>query len=54
MKLLIAALVIVSVFFVGALALAGYWTVCLTVVGLTSIAGAEVYARSKRPVKRPA
>ncbi len=49
MKLLAAALVVVSVFFVGILALAGHWTVCLTMVGLTSIAGAEVYARSKRP-----
>jgi hypothetical protein len=49
MKLLVAALVVVSAFFVGVLALTGHWTVCLTVVGLTSIAGAEVYSRSKRP-----
>ena len=54
MKTLVSAFALVSVVLVLALVAGGYLVVALVVVGLASIAGAEMYARSKRPVAAPA
>jgi hypothetical protein len=50
MKALVSAFVLVSAVLVLGLVAGGYLVVALVVVGLASIAGAEIYARSKRPV----
>jgi hypothetical protein len=54
MKVLVSAFVLVSAVLVLALVAGGYLVVALVLVGLASIAGVEIYARSKRPVAVPA
>jgi hypothetical protein len=54
MNIFVSAFVVVSTVLILGLLATGHWTVSLVAVGLASIAAAEVYTRSKRPVTTPA